>query len=236
MNLMEIGKKPEIQQNEITEEQMEKTKNLPDTTDRWKQLVQEQAKSLEVVIAERNNLQIRCQDLEVFIQKLHEKLHSQRVEKQKLSCENHELQGEMQKLNGEMQQLTAELSKIQRLNQSLQQSNDDLRNRNGLQSRREQERIVEEIRNVRDQNSKLKLLVNASSVDAVSAAQKKQKEAEKKMWRAESRLKDEQKKTAVEIKMLKKELEKRNKKMKEKEVLWMIGYTIFVLIIMIFIK
>ena len=36
MNLMEIGKKPEIQQNEITEEQMEKTKNLPDTTDRWK--------------------------------------------------------------------------------------------------------------------------------------------------------------------------------------------------------
>lgn len=236
MNLMEIGKKPEIQQNEITEDQMEKTKNLPDTIDRWKLLAQEQAKSMETVTAERNELQIRCQDMEVFIQKLHEKLHSQRVEKQKLSCENHELQGEMQKLNGEMQQLTAELSKIQRLNQSLQQSNDDLRNRNGLQSRREQERIVEEIRNVRDQNSKLKLLVNASSVDAVSAAQKKQKEAEKKMWRAESRLKDEQKKTAVEIKMLKKELEKRNKKMKEKEVLWMIGYTIFVLIIMIFIK
>ena len=236
MNLMEIGKKPEIQQNEITEEQMEKTKNLPDTIDRWKQPAQEQVKSLETLTAERNELQIRCQDMELFIQKLHEKLHSQRVEKQKLSCENHELQGEMQKLNGEMQQLTAELSKIQRLNQSLQQSNDDLRNRNGLQSRREQERIVEEIRNVRDQNSKLKLLVNASSVDAVSAAQKKQKEAEKKMWRAESRLKDEQKKTAVEIKMLKKELEKRNKKMKEKEVLWMIGYTIFVLIIMIFIK
>ena len=236
MNLMEIGKKPKIGQNEIMEDQMEKTKNLPDTIDRWKQPAQEQVKSLETLTAERNELQIRCQDMELFIQKLHEKLHSQRVEKQKLSLENRELQGEMQKLNVEMQQLTADLSKTQRLNQSLQQSNDDLRNRNGLQSRREQERIVEEIRNVRDQNSKLKLLVNASSVDAVSAAQKKQKEAEKKMWRAESRLKDEQKKTAVEIKMLKKELEKRNKKMKEKEVLWMIGYTIFVLIIMIFIK
>ena len=212
MNLMEIGKKPKIGQNEIMEDQMEKTKNLPDTIDRWKQPAQEQVKSLETLTAERNELQMRCQDMELFIQKLHEKLHSQRVEKQKLSCENHELQGEMQKLNGEMQQLTAELSKIQRLNQSLQQSNDDLRNRNGLQSRREQERIVEEIRNVRDQNSKLKLLVNASSVDAVSAAQKKQKEAEKKMWRAESRLKDEQKKTAVEIKMLKKELEKQKQK------------------------
>jgi hypothetical protein len=55
---------------------MEKTKNLPDTIDRWKQLAQEQAKTLEAVTAEKNNLQIRCQDMEMFIQKLHEKLHS----------------------------------------------------------------------------------------------------------------------------------------------------------------
>ena len=39
-----------------------------------------------------------------------------------------------------------------------------------------------------DQNSKLKLLVNASSVDAVSAAQKKQKEAEKKIQIVEGQL------------------------------------------------
>lgn len=199
MNLMEIGKKPEIQQNEITEEQMEKTKNLPDTTDRWKQLVQEQAKSLEVVIAERNNLQIRCQDLEVFIQKLHEKLHSQRVEKQKLSLENRELQGEMQKLNVEMQQLTADLSKTQRLNQSLQQSNDDLRNRNGLQSRREQEQLVEEIKNVRDQNSKLQKLVNYSAVKTVAEAQKKQKEAEERVSIMKKELKNIQEKKRRDI-------------------------------------
>ena len=38
MNLMEIGKKPEIQPTE-TADQM---KNLPDTTDKWKQLAKEQ--------------------------------------------------------------------------------------------------------------------------------------------------------------------------------------------------
>ncbi len=67
----------------------------------------------------------------------------------------------------------------QKLNQSLQQSNDDLRNRNGLKSRSEQEQPKEEIRNVWDQNSKLQIQVNKSSVQAVDEVYKKQKEAEK---------------------------------------------------------
>lgn len=232
MNLMEIEKELEIQQKEISEE----TKNLPDTIDKWKLLVQEQAETLETVTVERDELQMRCQDMEEFIQKLHEKLHSQRVEKQKLFFENHELQGEIQKLNGEMQQLTAELFKMQKLNQLLQQSNDDLRNRNGLKSRREQERIEEEIKSVRDQNFKLKMLVNASSVEAVSAAQKKQKEAEMQIRIIESRMKTEREKARTDIKRLKKELEIKNKEMKEKEGLWMTGgIIIFVIVIMFYI-
>ncbi len=55
MNLMEIGKKPEIQPTE-TADQM---KNLPDTTDKWKQLAKEQAASLELVTEERDELQVR---------------------------------------------------------------------------------------------------------------------------------------------------------------------------------
>ena len=95
MNLMEIGKKPEIQQNEEMEEQI----HLPDTIDRWKKLVQEQAKALEIVTVEKDDLQIRCQDMEEFLLKLQEKMYSQRIEKQKLFFENHELQGEIERRN-----------------------------------------------------------------------------------------------------------------------------------------
>ena len=71
--------------------------------------------------------------------------------------------------------------KNKKLNQSLQKNNDDLRNRNGLKSRREQEQLEEEIKDVRGQNSKLQIQVNKSSVQAVDEAYKKQKEAEKKL-------------------------------------------------------
>ena len=50
----------------------------------------------------------------------------------------------------------------------------------------EQEQLEEEIKDVRDQNSKLQIQVNKSSVEAVDDAQKKQKEAEKKMEQAEA--------------------------------------------------
>ena len=54
-----------------------------------------------------------------------------------------------------------------------------MKNRNGLKSRREQEQLEEEIKDVQDQNSKLQTQVNKSFVQAVDEAYKKQKEAEK---------------------------------------------------------
>ena len=98
-----------------------------------------------------------------------------------LLSDRQRLRGEVQKFIEEMHRLKTELSETQKLNQSLQQSNDDLRNRNGLMSRSEQEQLEEEIQDVRDQNSKLQIQVNQSSVEAVEQAQQKQEEAEKKV-------------------------------------------------------
>ena len=47
-----------------------------------------------------------------------------------------------------------------------------------MKSRREQEQLEEEIKDVRDQNSKLQIQVNQSSVEAVEQAQQKQEELE----------------------------------------------------------
>ena len=72
-----------------------------------------------------------------------------------------------------------ELSEMQKLNQSLQQSNDDLRDQKRFCRAGEQEQLEKEIKDVRDQNSKLQIQVNKSSVETVDEAQRKQKEAEK---------------------------------------------------------
>ena len=122
-----------------------------------------------------------------------------------------------------------ELSEKQKLNQSLQQSNDDLRNRNGLMSRSEQEQLEEEIRDVRDQNSKLQIQVNKSSVEAVDEAQKKQKEAEKKMEQAEFKARNEKKRAELEIRKAKKEVKDRTENMKAMEYFWGMGYITVVL-------
>lgn len=177
MNLMEITKGYEPKQNEQTEQM----KSLPDTTDKWKQLAKEQAASLELVTEERDELQARNQKMNEFIQKFQERTHKLKMEKQKLFFENHEMQDEIRKLNDEIHHLTTELSGTQKLNQSLQKNNDDLRNRNGLKSRSEQEQLEEEIKDVRDQNAKLQIQVNKSSVQAVDEAYRKQKEAEKQL-------------------------------------------------------
>ena len=116
-----------------------------------------------------------------------------------------------------------------KLNQSLQQSNDDLRNRNGLKSRSEQEQLEEEIRDVRDQNSKLQIQVNKSSVEAVDEAQKKQKEAEKKMEQVESKARDEKKRAELEIRKAKKEVKDRMESMKSIEYFWGMGYITVIL-------
>ena len=229
MNLMEITKGYEPKQNEQTEQM----KSLPDTTDKWKRLAKEQAASLELVTEERDELQVRNQKMNEFIQKFQERTHKLKMEKQNLFFENHEMQDEIRKLNDEIHRLTTELSETQKLNRSLQQSNDDLRNRNGLKSRSEQEQLEEEIKDVRDQNSKLQIQVNKSSVEAVDEAQKKQKEAKKKARtieyqfnKAQEEVKTVKKKTDCEIKKLKNEA-------KEKETFWMRAYIILVLLTVI---
>ena len=101
------------------------------------------------------------------------------------------------------------------------------------QSRSEQELLEEEIKDVRDQNSKLQIQVNKSSVEAVDEAQKKQKEAKKKARtieyqfnKAQEEVKTVKKKTDCEIKKLKNEA-------KEKETFWMRAYIILVLLTVI---
>ena len=195
MNLMEITKGYEPKQSE----QQEQTKNSLGTTDRWKQLVKEQAETLEKVTEERDELQVRNQKMNEFILEFQKRTHSLKMEKQRLFFENHEMQEEMQKSNAEIQQMTEELSEMRKLNQSLQQSNDDLRNRNGLMTRSEQEQLEEEIKDVRNQNSKLKIRVNQSSVEAVEQAQQKQEEAEKQARQAENQAERERKQADVEI-------------------------------------
>ena len=222
MNLIEITKGCESKQNEQTEQM----KSLPDITDKWKQLAKEQAASLELVTEERDELQVRNQKMNEFIQKFQERTHKLKMEKQKLFFENHEMQDEIHRL-------TIELSEKQKLNQSLQQSNDDLRNRNGLMSRSEQEQLEEEIKDVRDQNAKLQIQVNKSSVQAVDEAYRKQKEAEKKMEQAETKARNEKKRAELEIRKAKKEVKARTEKMRDTEYFWGMGYiTVILFVIM----
>ena len=220
MNLMEITKGYEPKQNEQTEQM----KSLPDTTDKWKRLAKEQAASLELVTEERDELQVRNQKMNEFIQKFQERTHKLKMEKQKLFFENHEMQDEIRKLNDEIHRLTTELSETQKLNQSLQKNNDDLRNRNGLKSRSEQEQLEEEIKDVRDQNSKLQTQVNQSSVKAVEQAQQKQEEAEKQARQAEYQAEREKKRADMEIQKARRKAKSEMEDMKEIQFFWAWGY------------
>ena len=220
MNLMEITKGYEPKQNE----QQEQMKNLSDTTDKWKLLAKEQATSLELVTKERDELQVRNQKMNEFILEFQKRTHSLKMEKQQLFFENHEMQDEIRKLNDEIHRLTTELSETQKLNQSLQQSNDDLRNRNGLMSRNEQEQLEEEIKDVRDQNSKLQTQVNQSSVKAVEQAQQKQEEAEKQARQAEYQAEREKKRADMEIQKARRKAKSEMEDMKEIQFFWAWGY------------
>ena len=222
MNLIEITKGCEPKQNEQTEQM----KSLPDTTDKWKQLAKEQAASLELVTEERDELQVRNQKMNEFIQKFQERTHKLKMEKQKLFFENHEMQDEIRKLNDEIHRLTTELSETQKLNQSLQKNNDDLRNRNGLKSRSEQELLEEEIKDVRDQNSKLQIQVNKSSVQAVDEAYRKQKEAEKQLRSLKHQAEQNRKMAEKEVQKLKKRIKLQSEKINEIKFFCVIGYIV----------
>ena len=215
MNLIEITKGCESKQNEQTEQM----KSLPDITDKWKQLAKEQAASLELVTEERDELQVRNQKMNEFIQKFQERTHKLKMEKQNLFFENHEMQDEIHRL-------TIELSEKQKLNQSLQQSNDDLRNRNGLMSRSEQEQLEEEIKDVRDQNAKLQIQVNKSSVQAVDEAYRKQKEAEKQLQSLKYQAEQNRKIAEKEVQKLKKRIKLQSEKINEIKFFCGIGYIV----------
>lgn len=204
MNLIEITKGYEPKQNEQTE----------------------QAASLELVTEERDELQVRNQKMNEFIQKFQERTHKLKMEKQNLFFENHEMQDEIRKLNDEIYHLTTEMSETQKLNQSLQQSNDDLRNRNGLKSRSEQEQLEEEIKVVRDQNSKLQIQVNKSSVQAVDEAYRKQKEAEKQLQSLKYQAEQNRKTAEKEVQKLKKRIRLQSEKINEIKFFCEIGYIV----------
>ena len=229
MNLIEITKGCEPKQNEQTEQM----KSLPDITDKWKQLAKEQAASLELVTEERDELQARNQKMNEFIQKFQERTHKLKMEKQNLFFENHEMQDEIRKLNDEIHHLTTELSETQKLNQSLQQSNDDLRNRNGLKSRSEQELLEEEIKDVQDQNSKLQIQVNQSSVEAVEQAQQKQEEAEKKVRTIQCQYNKLQENEETMKEKADQKIKSLKQEMKEKTSFWQMVYIIFLVFEMI---
>ena len=110
MNLMEITKGYEPKQNEQTDQ----TKNSLYTTDKWKLLAKEQAEMLEKVTVEKDELQVRNQKMNEFIQKFQERTHKLKMEKQNLFFENHEMQDEIRKLNDEIHRLTTELSETQK--------------------------------------------------------------------------------------------------------------------------
>lgn len=222
MNLMEITKGYEPKQNEQTEQM----KSLPDITDKWKQLAKEQAASLELVAKERDELQTRNQKMNEFILEFQERTHKVKMEKQKLFFENHEMQDEIRKLNDEIHRLTTEMSETQKLNQLLQQSNDDLRNRNGLKSRSEQEQLEKEIKDVRDQNSKLQIQVNKSSVQIVDEAYRKQKEAEKQLQSLKYQAEQNRKTAEKEVQKLKKRIRLQSEKINEIKFFCGIGYIV----------
>ena len=222
MNLIEITKGCESKQNEQTEQM----KSLPDITDKWKQLAKDQAASLELVTEERDELQVRNQKMNEFIQKFQERTHKLKMEKQNLFFENHEMQDEIRKLNDEIHRLTTELSETQKLNQSLQKNNDDLRNRNGLKSRSEQELLEEEIKDVRDQNSKLQIQVNKSSVQAVDEAYRKQKEAEKQLQSLKYQAEQKRKTAENEVQKLKKRIRLQSEKINAIKFFCGIGYIV----------
>ena len=225
MNLMEIGKNPEILKSE-TAEQPKNSEIITENLTQPSQLPEESPIKLKV---ERDLLMQSFERAKEFMRTQKKQIQMLEEEKQTILSDRQRLREEVRKSTVEIQCLTTELSETQKLNQSLQKNNDDLRNRNGLKSRSEQEQLEEEIKDVRDQNSKLQIQVNKSSVEAVDEAQKKQKEAEKKIEQAESKARNEKKRAELEIRKAKKEVKDRTESMKSIEYFWGMGYITVVL-------
>ena len=220
MNLMEIGKNPELQPTETAEQ----TKNSETITESLTQPSQTPEESPIKLKVERDILVQSFEKAKEFMRTQKKQIQTLEEEKQTILSDRQRLREEIRKSTVEIQRLTTELSETQKLNQSLQQSNDDLRNRNGLMSRNEQEQLEEEIKDVRDQNSKLQTQVNQSSVKAVEQAQQKQEEAEKQARQAEYQAEREKKRADMEIQKARRKAKSEMEDMKEIQFFWAWGY------------
>ena len=87
------------------------------------------------------------------------------------------LLSEKSELTSVITELRTELSQTQKINQSLTQNNDALRKNNGLMLRKEQEKLTAEVATTRDQNAKLRDMVDKSSVEAVETARREREKA-----------------------------------------------------------
>ena len=113
---------------------------------------------------------------------------------QKLTAENHlkdetienlrnQIQtdlSEMSELTSVIAELRAEISSVQNVNQSIVKENDDLRNRGGLLSRKEQQKLAADLEDTQSLLADTRKLVDISNVEAVQKAQAAQAAAELK--------------------------------------------------------
>ena len=229
MNLMEIGKNPEILKSE-TAEQPKNSEIITENLTQPSQLPEESPIKLKV---ERDLLMQSFERAKEFMRTQKKQIQMLEEEKQTILSDRQRLREEVRKSTVEIQRLTTELSETQKLNQSLQQSNDDLRNRNGLKSRSEQELLEEEIKDVRDQNSKLQIQVNQSSVEAVEQAQQKQEEAEKKVRTIQCQYNKLQENEETMKEKADQKIKSLKQEMKEKTSFWQMVYIIFLVFEMI---
>ena len=229
MNLMEIGKNPELHSTETAEQ----TKNSETITESLTQPLQMPEESPIKLKVERDILVQSFERAKEFMRTQKKQIQTLEEEKQTILSDRQRLREEVRKSTVEIQRLTTELSEKQKLNQSLQQSNDDLRNRNGLKSRSEQELLEEEIKDVRDQNSKLQIQVNQSSVEAVEQAQQKQEEAEKKVRTIQCQYNKLQENEETMKEKADQKIKSLKQEMKEKTSFWQMVYIIFLVFEMI---
>ena len=113
MNLIEIGKNPEI----LKSEKAEQPKNLQIITENLTQPSQQPEESPIKLKVEKDLLMQSFERAKEFM----------RTQKKQI-----QMLEEVRKSTVGIQCLTTELSETQKLNQSLQQSNDDLRNRKSV--------------------------------------------------------------------------------------------------------
>lgn len=109
-----------------------------------------------------------------------EAIRKQALEIESLKSQVQTLSSEKLKLTSTLAETSEELSYTQKQNLELAKENDDLRNREGLASRKEQQKLVADLADAQSLLADTKKLVNMSNVDTVKKAQAAQKAAELK--------------------------------------------------------